>query len=72
MNGPAQFTPPSLPPLSAYRPAGCVPQCSPESLGLPAQAWQTGLGQLVPQGLGLACDPTPLDQAEWVSISSQA
>ncbi|MFZ9670147.1 MAG: protein adenylyltransferase SelO [Burkholderiaceae bacterium] len=72
MNGPAQFTPPSLPPLSAYPPSGVVPQCSPESLGLKPEAWQKGLGQLVPQGLGLACDPTPLDRAEWVSVSSRA
>ena len=72
MNGPAQFTPPSLPPLSAHPPSGVVPQCSPESLGLKPEAWQKGLGQLVPQGLGLACDPTPLDRAEWVSVSSRA
>lgn len=72
MNGPAQFTPPSLPPLSAYRPSGTVPACTLEGLGLAPAAWQPGLSALVDDGLGLACDPTPLVDPKLISISSQA
>lgn len=72
MNGPAQFTPPSLPPLSAYRPSGSVASCSLQDLGLDPSAWQSGLLSLVNQGLGICCDPTPLEAPELVSISPQA
>jgi uncharacterized protein YdiU (UPF0061 family) len=72
MNGPAQFTPPSLPPLSAHRPSGTVPVCSPERLELPNTAWQPGLSALLDDGLGLACDPTPVEDPKLISISAQA
>jgi uncharacterized protein YdiU (UPF0061 family) len=72
MNGPAQFTPPSLPPLSAYRPSGSVATCSLQDLGLDPSAWQSGLLGLVDQGLGIRCDPTPLESPTLVSISPQA
>ena len=72
MNGPAQFTPPSLPPLSAYRPSGSAATCSLQDLGLDSSAWQSGLLTLVDQGLGLRCDPTPLQDPKLVSVSPQA
>ncbi len=72
MNGPAQFTPPSLPPLSAYRPSGSAATCSLQELGLGPSAWQSGLLGLVDQGLGIRCDPTPLESPTLVSISPQA